>query len=120
MRKPSLFVLILSLFVTVASALAKQQDHYVFNGNTLRTTDDNSVAASHTRWQVWLYQEGVHILRHTAGLQYSRWGLIEQNSPESVMKRLKGCQSFKKAYLSSLGPVRGGGIPSSIQSALSE
>ena len=40
MRKPSLFLLTLSLFVTVASAPAQQQDHYyVFNGKTLRTTD---------------------------------------------------------------------------------
>ena len=121
MRKSSSFVLSVCLFAAAVSVRAQQQNpRYVYNGKILQMMDEDVALAKYRQWQVWLYHEGVRIPRYTAGLQYSRWGLIEQNSPESVMKRLKGCQSFKKAYLSSSGPVRGGGIPSSIQSALSE
>jgi hypothetical protein len=40
---------------------------------------------------------------NTAGLQYSRWGLIEGSSVEGVTKRLKDFQSFEQAYLKFFG-----------------
>jgi len=105
MRKVSLFVIVLSLSVTVASVEAQQRDpNYLFDGKTHRTSNNNPTLLNHTRWQVWLYQEGVHIPHYSAGLQWSRWGLIEGSSAESVTKRLEDSQAFEKAYLKFFGP----------------
>jgi hypothetical protein len=76
----------------------------VFDGKTLKITNDNPAHAKHMQWQVWLYPGGVRIPRHTAGLQYSRWGLIEGTSAGSVLKRLKAAQRFEEAYLKFFGP----------------
>jgi hypothetical protein len=104
MRKLSFSVLTLCLFVAVASAQAQQQNtYYVFNGKTLEVTHDNPAHANYMQWQVWLFQDGVHIPHYTAGLRYSRWGLIEGTSAGSVMKRLKASQSFEEAYLKFFG-----------------
>src|SRR5258707_7786840 len=104
MRK--LFALILfCMFVVVASAQAQQQNtYYVFNGKTLEIAHDNPVHVYYMRWQVWLFQQGVHIPHHSAGLQYSRWGLMEGTSAAAVMKQLKASQNFQEAYLSFFGP----------------
>jgi hypothetical protein len=75
----------------------------VFNGKTLETTKDNPAYAKHVRWQVWLYPGGVRIPRHSTGLQYSRWGLIEESSAGRVLKRLKAAQRFEEAYLKFFG-----------------
>ena len=105
MRKPSLFIFALSLFVTVASAQAQQQNrYYIFDGKTLQLVDYSTASTRYTQWQVWLYQEGVHIPRYTAGLQYSRWGVMEGRSPESVMEQLTASQSFEHAYVNFFGP----------------
>lgn len=75
MRKHSLFVLSVSLLAAVVTARAQEQTNYanyVFNGTTLQVADDSSFYRTDRQWQVWLYQEGVHIPRYTAGLQYSR------------------------------------------------
>jgi hypothetical protein len=108
MRKPSLFVLSVSLLALVATVHAQEQtdytNYYVFNGTTLQVVDEFSFYRTDQQWQVWLYQEGVHIPSYTAGLQYSRWGLIQGRSAESVKGRLKAAQDFEKAYLNFFGP----------------
>ncbi|PYU02604.1 MAG: hypothetical protein DMG34_15775, partial [Acidobacteria bacterium] len=66
--------------------------------------DETLARAKYKRWQIWLYQDGVRIPDYAAGLQYSRWGLIEGESAESVTKQLRDAQSFEEAYLSFVGP----------------
>jgi hypothetical protein len=108
MRKPFRFVLSVSLLAAVVTARAQEQtnytNYYVFNGTTLQVADDFSFYRTVRQWQVGLYQEGVHIPRYTAGLQYSRWGLIQGRSAENVKGRLKAAQSFEKVYLNFFGP----------------
>src|SRR5258708_13253756 len=108
MRKPSLFVLSVSLLATVVTVRVQEQttytDYYVFTGTTLKVPDDFSLYRTDRQWQVWLYDEGVHIPHYTAGLQYSRWGLIQGRSAESVERRLKAAQGFERAYLNFFGP----------------
>jgi hypothetical protein len=110
MRKLSSLVLFLCLFVIVPCARTQQHEtddenvYYVFNGKTLEIANDNPAYARHTQWQVWFYQEGVRIPRHTAGLQYSRWGRLEGSSAGRVLKRLKAAQRFEEAYLNFFGP----------------
>jgi hypothetical protein len=109
MRKLSSLVLFLCLFVIVPSARTQRQDdsgedaYYVFNGKALEITHDNPAYVKHVRWQVWLYPRGVRIPRHSSGLQYSRWGLIEESSAGRVLKRLSAAQSFEEAYLNFFG-----------------
>ena len=103
MPKPSCFI-VLCLLAAVASARAQQQNpQYVYNGTTLQAAEEDLALAKYTQWQVWLYEEGVRIPRYTAGLQYSRWGLIEGNSAEGVTKQLQAAQSFEAAYLKFFG-----------------
>jgi hypothetical protein len=103
-RKSSSFVLSLCLFAAAVSARAQQQKpHYVFDGTTLQVMEDDLAFAKYKQWQVWLYQEGVRIPRYTAGLQYSRWGLIEGRSSESIVKQLKASQNFERAYVNFFG-----------------
>jgi hypothetical protein len=97
------------LLAIVPCARTQRQDgdnnnYYVFNGKTLKITNDKPANAKQIRWQVWLYREGVRIPRHTAGLQYSRWGVIEESSAGRVLKRLKAAQRFEEAYLKFFGP----------------
>jgi len=104
MPKPPFFIFILSFFAAAVSARAQPQNpHYVYNGKILQVADEELALAKYKRWQIWLYQEGVRIPRYTAGLQYSRWGLIEGTSTESVMKQLQASQSFEAAYLRFFG-----------------
>ena len=99
MRKFSSSLIFLCLFVAIASGQAKQRDtYYVFNGKTLEIAHDNSTHANYMQWQVWLFEEGIRIPLHAAGLRYSRWGLVEGTSAENVMKRLKAAQRFEEAY----------------------
>jgi hypothetical protein len=105
MRKPSCFIFSLYLFVAVVSTRAQPQNPcYVYNGKILQVVDGDLALAKYKQWQVWLYQDGVRIPRYTAGLQYSRWGLIEGNSAENVLKQLRASQSFEAAYLKFFGP----------------
>ena len=104
MRKSSVLVLF-CMFVVVASAQAQQENtYYVFNGKTLEIAHDNPVHAYYMRWQVWLFQSGVHVPHHTVGLQYSRWGLIEGTSAAGVLKQLKASQDFQEAFMTFFGP----------------
>ena len=104
MPKRPFFIFILYLFAAAVSARAQPQDfYYVYNGRRLQVVNEELSVAKFKRWQVWLYQEGVRIPRYTGGLQYSRWGLIEGTSAESVMKQLKASQSFEAAYLKFFG-----------------
>ena len=102
MERLASFLIVFFLFGEAACAQA-QSNFYVFSGNSLEIRYGNPVA-SYTRWQVWLFQEGVHLPRYTAGLQYSRWGLIEGTSATSVMQRLRAFQNFEEAYLNFFGP----------------
>src|SRR5262249_44897911 len=104
MQRSSSFIFGICLLAAVLSARAQpQKSHYVYNGKILQVVDDDLALVKAGRWQVWLYQEGVRVPRYTAGLQYSRWGLIEGNSPESVMKQLEAAQTFEAAYLKFFG-----------------
>lgn len=106
MRKAPLLVLVLAVFVAVVPDHAQQPNrYYLFNGETLQLRDTRPVSArsASTEWQVWLYQEGIHIPQYTSGLQYSRWGLITGSSPENVMRQLRDYQSFEQAYLKFFG-----------------
>lgn len=99
MRKSLTTVLSAFLFVLAESAGAQQQNaHYVYDGKTLQVVNEDLAPPKGNRWQVWLYQEGVRIPRYTVGLQYSRWGLIEGNSVEDVLRQLEASQSFEAAY----------------------
>lgn len=104
MRKSLTIILSAFLSALAVSASAQQQSpHYVYDGKTLQVLNEDVVPANCERWQVWLYQEGVRIPRYTAGLQYSRWGLIEGNSVEDVITQLQASQSFEAAYLKFFG-----------------
>ena len=99
MRRSSSFILGLYLFLTVISARGQQQNpYYVYNGMTLRVMEEGFALAKYNHWQIWLYREGARIPQYAAGLQYSRWGLIEGGSPESVIKALRDAQSFEEVY----------------------
>ena len=102
MERLASFLIVFFLFSEAPCAQA-QTTFYVFSGNSLEIRYGNPVA-SYTRWQVWLFQEGVPLPRYTAGLQYSRWGLIEGTSAASVMQRLRAFQNFEEAYLNFFGP----------------
>jgi hypothetical protein len=109
MRMLSPLALSVCLLAIVPGAGTQRQDgnnnnYYVFNGKTLETANGNPANAKQVRWEVWLYREGVRIPRYTAGLQYSRWGLIEETSAGRVLKRLKAAQRFEEAYLKIFGP----------------
>ena len=104
MRKSSPIVLIAFLFALAVSAGAQQQSpHYAYDGKTLQVVNEDLALADCERWQIWLYQEGVHIPRYTAGLQCSRWGLIEGNSVEDVIRQLQASQNFEAAHLKFFG-----------------
>ncbi len=104
MRNHSFLILVLYLLAAVVSARAQPQNaHYVYDGKIVQVTDEELALAKYKRWQIWLYQEGVRIPRYTAGLQYSRWGLIEGDSAEDVTKQLRASQRFEAAYLRFFG-----------------
>ena len=110
MRKLSPLAFCLCLLVIAPRARTQPQGdnnenaYYVFDGKSLEIANDNPAYARGMRWQVWLYTEGVRIPRRTAGLQYSRWGLIEETSASRVLKRLEAAQRFEKAYVRFFGP----------------
>lgn len=104
MRQSLTIILSAFLFALAVSTSAQQQNpHYVYDGKTLQVLNEDLAPANCERWQVWLYQEGVRIPRYTAGLQYSRWGLIEGRSVEDVIRQLQASQSFEGAYLKFFG-----------------
>jgi len=96
---------LLCLFSVIPPAVAQQAPaYYVFDGRNLHVMDDRPVRASHVRWQIWLYPEHVHIPHRTAGLPYSRWGLLEGRSAENVVQQLETFRAFERAYLNFFGP----------------
>jgi hypothetical protein len=110
MRMLSPLALGLCLLAIFPDARTQRQDdseknaYYVFNGKTLEVANENPAYAKQIRWQVWFYREGVRIPRPNAGLQYSRWGLIEDTSAGRILKRVKAAQRFEEAYLKFFGP----------------
>jgi hypothetical protein len=101
--RPILILLYLSSVALPADA-QQQQAYYVHDGKNLQIIRGRPAQADYIQWQIWLYQERVHIPHYTAGLPYSRWGLIEGRSAESVMNQLEAFQSFERAYLNFFGP----------------
>jgi hypothetical protein len=88
MQKPASFILGVYLLAGVVSARARpQKSVYVYDGRILQVAHEDLALAKCKPWQAWLYEEGVRIPRYTAGLQYSRWGLIEGNSAERCAER---------------------------------
>ncbi len=101
----SLIFLFMSVFFAFKPLQAQQQNtYYVYNGTTLEAMFDNPARVHSTHWQIWLYQVPMHIPHYTAGLPYSRWGLIEGRSAESVIEQLKASLSFEEVYLNFFGP----------------
>lgn len=91
MRKSLPFLLSVYLFAAAVSARARPQNvRYVYDGKILQIMQEDPCPVEYQRWQIWLYQEGVHIPRYAAGLQYSRWGLMRATPP----KRYKATPSF--------------------------
>src|SRR5215831_18664240 len=102
--KTRFYVLTFYLFAAVAPARAQQhQPRRIDDRETLHVADETHTYAKYGRWQVWLYQNGVRIPQYGAGLQYSRWGLLEGGSPESVIKEFRDAQRFEELYLSFFG-----------------
>src|SRR5215472_3541606 len=102
--KTRFYVLTFYLFAAVVPAGAQQHlARHIYEGETLHAPEDTHTYAKYGRWQVWLYQGGVQIPHYAAGLQYSRWGLIEGGSPESVIKEFRDAQRFEELYLSFFG-----------------
>jgi hypothetical protein len=96
-RTASFYVVTFYLFVAAVPANAQQQHaRAIYNGASLQVADDNYTYAKYSRWQVCLYHSGVRIPHYAAGLQYSRWGLMEGGSSESVVKQLRDAQRLKK------------------------
>lgn len=94
--------LILFFLFSAAPCAKAQGSFYVFDGHSLEIGYGIPPARC-TQWQVWLFPEGRRVSGYTAGLQYSRWGLIQGASAAGVMQRLKAFQSFEVAYLNFFG-----------------
>jgi len=77
--------------------------YYVYDGTTLQVLYENPANTRYVHWQVWLYEQPVHIGHYTSGLPYSHWGLIEGRSAESVMQQREVFCGFEQAYLNFFG-----------------
>lgn len=99
-----IFFLLYLLAVAPLLEAQHQQVYYVYDGKNLQVMGHGPAQGSYGQWQIWLYPEGVHIPHHTAGLPYSRWGLIEGTSAESVIEQLETLQGFERAYFNFFGP----------------
>jgi hypothetical protein len=106
MKSNSLHPIFLLLYLLSVPPRAEAQQHtyYVHDGKNLQVMYDRPADANYIQWQIWFYQERVHIPHYTAGLPYSRWGLIEGRSVENVINKLETFQSFERAYLNFFGP----------------
>jgi hypothetical protein len=97
-------VFLLSLLLCPRASRGQPQNgYYVYDGKAIQVVREDPAQAKYTRWQVWLYGFPVNIQNHTAGLPYSRWGVIRGWSAEGVVKRLEIYRGFEKAYLSFFG-----------------
>ena len=96
-------VLTLCLFAAAVPATGQQQNSPYVYGTTLQAGDDTRPHTNYGRWQVWLYQDGERIPQYAPALQYSRWGLLEGGSAESVTKQLRDAQRFVEAYVNFFG-----------------
>jgi hypothetical protein len=106
-RKFVLFALFMLL--AFAGVRAQSQNiYYIYDGATFQVSHDDPSNARYSHWQIWLYEQPVHVGRYTSGLPYSRWGLIEGGSAESVMQLLEAFRGFEQAYLTFFGPASWG------------
>jgi hypothetical protein len=99
---------LLMLLASVGVRAQSQNIYYVYDGATLRVLNENLASTRYAHWQVWLYEQPVHIGHYTSGLPYSRWGLIQGGSAESVMQLLEVFRGFEQAYLTFFGPASWG------------
>jgi hypothetical protein len=103
MRRKFVFLVPLILLGFTGVRAQSQNIYYIYDGMTLRVLPENSANAHYVHWQIWLYEQPVHIGHYTSGLPYSRWGLIEGGSAESVMQQLEVFRGFEQAYLNFFG-----------------
>jgi hypothetical protein len=80
-----------------------QGGYYVYDGKAIQVVRDDPANAKYSRWQVWLYEFPVNVQGHTAGLPYSRWGVTNGWTAESVMKQLVIYRGFEQAYRNLFG-----------------
>src|SRR5258708_2959282 len=101
----NVFSLAFLMLLDLIGGRAQTQNLYdVYDGAALRVLYENPANTRYLHWQVWLYEQPVHIENYTSSLPYSRWGLIEGRSAESVMRELEVFRGFEQAYLNFFGP----------------
>ncbi|MCU1341655.1 MAG: hypothetical protein JWN92_1078, partial [Candidatus Acidoferrum typicum] len=104
MRRKIVCLVLLMLLDFIGVRAQSQNIYYIYDGVTLRDLSENSANTRYVHWQIWLYEQPVHIGQYTSGLPYSRWGLIEGWSAESVMQQLEVLRGFEQAYSNFFGP----------------
>ena len=99
----------LLMFLAFVGVRAQSQNiYYVYDGATLQVLNEDPANTRFSHWQIWLYEQPVHVGHYTSGLAYSRWGLIEGGSAESVMQLSEVFRGFEQAYLTFFGPASWG------------
>ena len=77
MRRKLVCLVLLMLLDFIGVRAQSQNTYYIYDGATLRVLNENPANTRYVHWQIWLYEQPVHIGHYTSGLPYSRWGLIE-------------------------------------------
>ena len=104
MRRKVFSLAFLMLLALIGGRGQTQNIYYVYDGAALRVLYENPVNTRYAHWQIWLYEQPVHIENYSSGLPYSRWGLIEGRSAEGVMQELEVFRGFEQAYFNFFGP----------------
>ena len=100
----NLVSLVFLILLELIAGRAQSQDiYYAYDGANFQVLRENPANTQYVHWQIWLYEQPVHIGQYTSGLPYSRWGLIEGWSAESVVQQLEVFRSFEQAYLNFFG-----------------
>jgi hypothetical protein len=103
MKRKFVSFVLLMLLDSIGVRAQGQNIHYIYDGTTLQVLHENPPNTRYVHWQVWLYEQPVNIGHYTSGLPYSRWGLIEGRSAESVMQQFEVFRGFEQAYLNFFG-----------------
>ena len=104
MRRKFVSLVLLMLLDFIGVRAQGQNIYYIYDGATLQVLSENPPNTRYVHWQIWLYEQPVYIAEHyTSGLPYSRWGLIEGWSAESVMQQLEVFRGFEQAYSNFFG-----------------
>ena len=104
MRRKFVSLVLLMLLDFIGVRAQGQNIYYIYDGATLQVLSENPPNTRYVHWQIWLYEQQVQIGHYASGLPYSRWGLIEGRSAESVMQQLEVFRGFEQAYLNFFGP----------------